>query len=163
MGILRPSTSARADPRASQINKHMRIHACIMYLYVYTERLTITHTRVDVYTIGTTRTHIKSCPSRPPPHTHTPCNIEPCVHARASMHGSQRDHRYRVLRAHAPWRTHVLYILCHPMLTGSRSSHSATSSMTHRGSSNPTSKDGRFGIILIALTSYDTWTGIQKA
>ena len=70
MGILRPSTSARADPRASQINKHMRIHACIMYLHVYTERFTITHTRVDVYTIGTTRTHIKSCPSRRPTHTH---------------------------------------------------------------------------------------------
>ena len=152
MGILRPSTSARADPRASQINKHMRIHACIMYLYVYTERLTITHTRVDVYTIGTTRTHIKSCPSRPPP-THTPCNIEPCVHARASMHGSQRDHRYRVLRAHAPWRTHVLYILWHPMLEGSRSSHSATGSTTHRGTSNPTSEECRFGIILIAFAS----------
>ena len=149
MGILRPSTSARADPRASQINKHMRIHACIMYLYVYTERFTITHTRVDVYTIGTTRTHIKSCPSRPP-HTHTPCNIEPCVHARASMHGSQRDHRYRVLRAHAPWRTYVLW---HPIIDVSRSSHSARGSTTYRGTSNPTSVEGRFGIILIAFAS----------
>ena len=84
MGILRPSTSARADPRASQINKHMRIHACIMYLYVYTERLTITHTRVDVYTIGTTRTHIKSCPSRPP-HTHRVTSNRVFTRAQACM------------------------------------------------------------------------------
>ena len=86
MGILRPSTSARADPRASQINKHTRIHACIMYLYVYTERLTITHTRVDVYTIGTTRTHIKSCPSRPPPtHTHRVTSNRVFTRAQACM------------------------------------------------------------------------------
>ena len=85
MGILRASTSARADPRASQINKHMRIHACIMYLYVYTERLTITHTRVDVYTIGTTRTHIKSCPSRPPPHTHRVTSNRVFTRAQACM------------------------------------------------------------------------------
>ena len=85
MGVLRPSTSARADPRASQINKHMRIHACIMYLYVYTERLTITHTRVDVYTIGTTRTHIKSCPSRPPPHTHRVTSNRVFTRAQACM------------------------------------------------------------------------------
>ena len=84
MGILRPSTSARADPRASQINKHMRIHACIMYLYVYTERFTITHTRVDVYTIGTTRTHIKSCPSRPP-HTHRVTSNRVFTRAQACM------------------------------------------------------------------------------
>ena len=52
-----------------------------MHVHVYTYRFTITNTCVDVYTVGTTRTHIKSCPSIP---THTPpCNIEPYVHARA--------------------------------------------------------------------------------
>ena len=60
----------------------MRIHACIMYLYVYTYRFTITNTRVDVYTVGTTRTHIKSCPFTP---THTPPvqHRTSYVHARA--------------------------------------------------------------------------------
>ena len=86
----------------------MCIHACIMQLYAYTYRFTITSTRVDVYTVGTTRTHIKSCPSIP---THTPPvqHRTSYVHARAVAQNTvigvlccARTWLSRVLRT--PWQ-----------------------------------------------------------